>query len=84
MAITKTSIAEYIRSGRFFSCTFVKQDGTTRYMRARAGVKKHLKGGTLKYNPKDFGYYIVFDLDKREYRCVNLITITHFNGQQLA
>jgi hypothetical protein len=90
--MTKTSILETIRSGRFFSCKFVKQDGSVRTLRGRAGVRKYkakdgsvktLTGKGMKYDAKGMGYHVVFDLDKREYRMVNLITLVEFNGVSL-
>jgi hypothetical protein len=87
--MTKTEILKAIKSGRFFSCKFVKQDGTLRTLRGRAGVRRYktkdgivreLTGKGMKYDAKGMGYHVVFDLDKREYRMVNLITLVEFNG----
>ena len=65
--------------GGFFTVTFIKKDGTPRVMNARLGVKKHLKGGELKYDAKAMGYIPVFDMQKREYRMVNSGTILSLN-----
>jgi len=65
--------------GGFFTVTFIKKDGTPRVMNARLGVKKHLKGGELKYDAKAMGYIPVFDMQKREYRMVNSGTILALN-----
>ena len=62
--------------GKFFTVTFIKKDGTTRVMNARLGVKAYLKGGELPYNPEAKGLIPVFDVQKREYRMVNINTIT--------
>lgn len=87
--MTKTEILKAIKSGRFFSCKFVKQDGTLRTLRGRAGVRRYktkdgivreLTGKGMKYDAKSMGYHVVFDLDKREYRMVNVVTIVEFNG----
>ena len=56
--------------GRFFTAVFTKKNGEERVIRARLGVKKHLKGGTLKYNPDECNNLVVFDLDKMEYRTI--------------
>jgi hypothetical protein len=61
--------------GEFFTVTFVKKDGTTRVMNARLGVRKYLKGGDLPYDPTALGLLPVFDVQKGEYRMVNLNTI---------
>jgi hypothetical protein len=65
--------------GGFFTVTFIKKDGTPRVMNARLGVKKHLKGGELKYDARSMGYIPVFDMQKREYRMVNSGTILSLN-----
>jgi hypothetical protein len=61
--------------GKFFTVTFIKKDGSERVMNARLGVKKYLKGGTLKYNPEDFNYITVYDMGAKDYRTVNANTI---------
>ncbi len=61
--------------GKFFTVTFIKKDGSERVMNARLGVKKYLKGGTLKYNPEDFNYITVYDMGSKGYRTVNANTI---------
>lgn len=61
--------------GHWFSVEFVKKDNTLRKMTCRLGVKKHLKGGTLGYNPKEHNLLIVWDRDKKDYRSINFDTI---------
>lgn len=58
--------------GNFFRVKFIKKDGTIREMTARFGVKKHLKGGELKYNPEERNYIVVFDVEKEAYRTINM------------
>jgi hypothetical protein len=81
--------------GGFFTVTFLAQDrdekgktrvnldGSLKYrprtMNARVGVKKHLKGGELPYDPKSKGLIPVFDMQKGEYRMVNSNTIQALN-----
>jgi hypothetical protein len=81
--------------GGFFTVTFLAQDkdekgrpkknldGTLQYrlrtMNARLGVKKHLRGGELPYDPRSKGLIPVFDMQKREYRMVNSNTIQSLN-----
>lgn len=90
--MTKTKALQIIKSGKFFSCKFVKQDGTIRTLRGRSGVRRfkdqsgklrELTGKGMKYDHKAMGYHVVFDLEKREYRMVNLVTIVQLNGQDL-
>jgi hypothetical protein len=61
--------------GKFFTVTFIKKDGSERVMNARLGVKKYLKGGTLKYDPAEFNYITVYDMGAKGYRTVNANTI---------
>jgi hypothetical protein len=61
--------------GKFFTVTFIKKDGSERVMNARLGVKKYLKGGTLKYDPAEFNYITVYDMGAKDYRTVNANTI---------
>ena len=51
--------------GKIFTATFYKKDHTSRTMNCRLHVKKHLHGGTLKYNPKEKGLIPVYDLQKK-------------------
>jgi hypothetical protein len=60
---------------KIFSVIFQKKDGTLREMVCRLGVTKHLKGGELKYSPEDFNYLTVFDMQKKEYRTINVNTL---------
>ncbi len=68
---------------RIFGVTFVKKDKSIRDMTCKLGVKKHLKGGELPYDPVEKGLLPVFDMQKGEYRTVNLKTLTEIraNGQ---
>ena len=62
-----------------FSVVFLKKDGTLRKMLCRFGVKKHLKGGKLKFNPIERSLLVVFDMQKEAYRMINLETISNIN-----
>ena len=63
--------------GTIFSVVFLKKDGSIRYMNCRLGVKKHLKGGKLAFNPLERALLVVFDMQKEAYRMINLETITN-------
>jgi hypothetical protein len=71
--------------GNFFRACFIKKDGTTREMTARFGVKKHLKGGELTYNPADYNYIVVFDVEKKAYRTISMDTLIflRYNGKEV-
>lgn len=65
--------------GRIFSVYFRKKDGTMREMTCRRGVKRHLRGGSLPYDPKVRNLLPVFDMSAEDYRVVNLSTLVSFN-----
>jgi hypothetical protein len=71
--------------GNFFRACFIKKDGTTREITARFGVKKHLKGGELKYNPESYNYIIVFDVEKKAYRTINMdkLIFLRYNNKEV-
>lgn len=82
MTINKQQAYNLIRnqSNSIFSVSFKKKDGTQRNMVARLGVKKHLKGGSMTYNPSDNGYVVVFDMSKAQYRTINTHTLTNLKA----
>ena len=63
--------------GKFFTVTFTKKDGTTRVMNARLGVKVYLKGGELPYDSEAKGLIPVYDVKTKDYRMVNINSITY-------
>ena len=65
--------------GRIFSAYFQKTDGSMREMVCRRGVKAHLRGGELPYDPKLKLLLPVFDMQEEGYRMVNLRTLVSFN-----
>jgi len=71
-------IAELIKGtkGKFFSVEFVKKDGSTRKMTARLGVRKGINGKGLAFNPAEKDLMVVWATDKKNYRFINLKTIT--------
>ena len=62
-----------------FSVVFLKKNGELRRMTCMLGVKKHLKGGSLTYNPIERNNLIVFDMQKKGYRTINLDTLRSLN-----
>lgn len=64
-------------NGKFFVVKFIKKDGSSRKMVARLGVKKYLKGGE---NPakNHENLIVVFDVQKRAYRMINVDTLFYF------
>ena len=60
-------------NGHIFTVDFTKRlTGELRTMNARLGVKKHLSGGKLPYDPKENGVITCFDLQKNGYRNISI------------
>lgn len=71
-------------TGRIFFVEYRKKDGEIRRMTARKGVSKGVTGKGMSYRPLGKGYMTVFDMDKKEFRMVNLTTVLRFsvNGEK--
>ena len=80
-AISKREILEIIKNNKntIFSVVFLKKNGEIRRMTCRFGVKKHLKGGKLSFNPLERNLLVVFDMQKEGYRMINLDTLMSIN-----
>lgn len=60
-------------AGRFFYAEFTKRtNGELRKLVGRLGVKKHVNGKGLSYNPKDYDLQVVWDSQKKWYRMIPL------------
>jgi hypothetical protein len=75
--INKKTALEIIKNtnGKVFSVVFTKKDGTVRHMNCRTGVKKHVKGVGLAFDPSEKDLVGVFDMKNNGYRFINLQTI---------
>ena len=62
--------------GRFFSCTFIKKDGSKRVMNGRIGCHKGVKGTGRKFQKENL--VTVFDAQASSYRMVNVDTMLTF------
>lgn len=71
---TKELIKE-MNSGKFFTVEFIKKDGSRRVMNCRTGVKKYTTGKGLSFNPIAKSLLPVFDVQKKDYRFINLSTV---------
>ena len=76
--ITRRKVLNLIKEnkGSIFSVVFLKKNGEVRKMVCRFGVKKHLKGGSLSFDPLQRALLVVFDMQKEAYRMINLETIS--------
>ena len=82
---TVQSILRGIKYGAIFSVTFIKKDGSERKMVCRKGVKKGVTGKGLSYDPDSRNNVIVYDMQKKAFRTINLDTIidVNANGDQI-
>lgn len=83
--MNKKQAIEIIKSGLFFSAEYIKKDGSVRTIRARSGVKKYLRPNAQPrtYNPGELGYATVYDLQEKDYRLINLQTLTKVNNKTI-
>ena len=65
----------YASNGRIFHVIFTKKNGEVRRMTARLGVHKGVTGKGMRYNPLERGLLPVYDMDKSDWRMVNLKTL---------
>ena len=81
--INRRDILQLLEENRspntIFHVVFLKKSGELRRMSCMLGVKKHLKGGKLSYNPKERNNLIVFDTQKGGYRTINIDTLINVN-----
>lgn len=66
-------------NGKMVTVTFIKQDGSTRILNGRLGVKKYLKGGKLNTNSAE--YISIYDVQNKGYRSINRNTIVALRMQ---
>lgn len=66
-------------NGKMVTVTFIKQDGSTRILNGRLGVKKYLKGGKLNVDTNE--YISIYDVQNKGYRSVNRNTIVALRMQ---
>ena len=72
-------------TGKIFSVTFRKKDGSIRKMTCRLGVKKNLTGRGMAYDTESKDYLIVYSMHDRDYRIVNINTLLNIkvNGNDI-
>jgi len=72
------------QNGRICSVTFIKRTtGELRTLTGRSGVRKGLKGGTLRYNPAEKGLIPFYDMrDGRRMIDANTIKEIKANGKE--
>ena len=60
------------KSGKVFSATFEKKDGTLRTINCRRGVKKGVTGKGMSFDPISRGLLVVYDMHRKGFRMINL------------
>lgn len=75
--VHRTKLKDFLREqeGSFVSLEFTKKDGSARTLVGRLGVRKHVRGGINPAIRQDTPYIVLFDVQKSEYRNVNLATV---------
>jgi len=77
----RLELIEKTKSGKIFSATFIKADGTKRNIVARLGVFSHLNPSSSGLSEKAIkadeinNHVRVFDMHKRAYRKINCNTL---------
>ena len=88
--VNRTKAIELIKGtdGKIFSVGFYKKDKSFREMVARLGVYSHRKTTNRKSvaHKLDNSYVLVFDMQKRQYRMINLETLKYIktSGREYA
>ena len=68
--------------GKWFSCTFIKKDGSKRVMNGRIGCHKGIKGIGRKLQKENL--VTVFDAQAKSYRMINVDTMLTFKCGNLS
>ena len=63
-------IDSLVSTGKIFSASFTKADGTQRTMSCRVGVQKDLKGVGLQYDRRKAHNIVVWDMNANGYRTI--------------
>ena len=83
--VSRKNILQLLEENRnpntIFHVVFLKKNGELRRMSCMLGVKKHLKGGKLKFKPLERGYLVALDTKKKAYRMINLNTISNITSK---
>lgn len=84
MTIKRTKLDSFLATtkGKIFTAQFRKKDGSLRDLNCRKGVHSFTKGGVNKTVHISNGYITVFDMQKHDYRTLNLDSVTEVRFQQ--
>ena len=75
--ISKARAKDLIKAagGKIFTASNIKKDGTKRILNGRTEVHKGVTGVGMGYNPEDYNMITIFDMQKKEFRTLNLETL---------
>lgn len=81
--LSRVNLRTFIEAldGQIASIDYVKQAGEARTLTGRLGVKAYLKGGQNKVEAADRPYLTMFDMQLRQYRTVDLSTVSAIRAQ---
>ena len=83
MTIRASDVLSIIQKqgGKIFGCTFVKRTtGEVRRMTCRRFVRRHLKGGTMKFDPRQKSLVVVWDFARQGYRSIPVDAVTEIRA----
>ena len=71
--LTKDQLRYILKNskGKIMTVVYKKNNGQLRVLNTRTGVKQNITGQGLAYDPDKYGYIVVWDMQKRNYRTVN-------------
>ena len=71
--LTKDQLRYILKNskGKIMTVVYKKNNGQLRVLNTRTGVKQNITGQGLAYDPDRYGYIVVWDMQKRNYRTVN-------------
>jgi len=81
---TKQALVDILRNteGKIFRVSFIKRTtGELRHLNGRFGVRKGVKGVGMKYDPISKGLLPVYDIQKKEFRLINISGIREVEFQ---
>ncbi len=80
--LTKDQLRYILKNskGKIMTVVYKKKNGQLRVLNTRTGVKQNITGQGLAYDPEKYGYVVVWDMQKRNYRTVNPQTASKLNA----
>lgn len=86
----RSKLLEVLTSGKFVSVDFRKANGTMRTITGRVGVRKHVNGKGMSYDPTTRGLVVIWEATKsnrkdendKGYRMVKLISVSEVRANK--